>query len=182
MRQLLNKKGFTLIELLLVIAIVGVLAGVSIQSFSGSQAKARDSRRKADLKAIQQALEQYYNDNGRYPVTPRALWDCSPSAPTVWIRDDGTLPVASQKPLGSNYIATIPNDPRNGQPSGNPIISAYEYCYYSADGINSGTPGQEYILIAMFENSHDPQLNNSVRYGNSTYAGPGAGFYHVANP
>ncbi|MCX6792388.1 MAG: type II secretion system protein [Candidatus Gottesmanbacteria bacterium] len=65
-----NKRGFTLIELLIVIAIIGILVSVSVASYSSAQKKGRDARRLADMKAVQNAFEQYYADNnGSYPAT-----------------------------------------------------------------------------------------------------------------
>ena len=61
-----NKKGFTLIELLVVVAIIGLLATLSIVALNNARARARDARRVADVKQIQTALELYYNDNGKY--------------------------------------------------------------------------------------------------------------------
>jgi len=66
-RKILSK-GFTLMELLIVIAIIGILISVATASYSSAQKKARDSRRRGDLKAVQNALEQYYSaNNGQYP-------------------------------------------------------------------------------------------------------------------
>ncbi|MEK7613171.1 MAG: type II secretion system protein [Patescibacteria group bacterium] len=64
----LYKQGFTIIELLVVIAIIGILATIIVANVSGSKSKSRDSRRVADVKEIQLALEVYYNDNGKYPL------------------------------------------------------------------------------------------------------------------
>jgi len=58
------KKGFTLIELLVVISIIGVLVAVAISSYTGAQIKARDARRRSDMKAIQSTMEQYYSTTG----------------------------------------------------------------------------------------------------------------------
>jgi prepilin-type N-terminal cleavage/methylation domain-containing protein len=65
-----NKRAaFTLLELLVVIAIIGILISLGVASFSNAQRKARDSRRREDLKAVQNGLEQYYADHdGAYPV------------------------------------------------------------------------------------------------------------------
>ncbi len=63
-------RGFTLLELLIVIAIVGILVSIGVVSYSSAQKKARDSRRTSDVKAIQNAWEQYYADNsGTYPAS-----------------------------------------------------------------------------------------------------------------
>uniref|UniRef100_A0A7C4R3W1 Prepilin-type N-terminal cleavage/methylation domain-containing protein n=1 Tax=candidate division CPR3 bacterium TaxID=2268181 RepID=A0A7C4R3W1_UNCC3 len=62
-----KEKGFTLIELLVVIAIIGILAAIGLSALTSARKKARDSRRKADLREIANALELYYADNGVYP-------------------------------------------------------------------------------------------------------------------
>ncbi|MCX6792875.1 MAG: prepilin-type N-terminal cleavage/methylation domain-containing protein [Candidatus Falkowbacteria bacterium] len=97
------KTGFTLIELLVVIAIIGVLSTMAIIALGNARAKARDSRRVADIKQISTALELYYADNNSYPtiITPGN----SLTSP------DGT----------KVYMASIPNNPtpRNDNGCGN---------------------------------------------------------------
>ena len=73
MKKLLNNRrinsaGFTLLELLIVIAIAAILIAVASASYSTAQRKARDAKRMGDMKAIQNAAEQYYSDNSAaYP-------------------------------------------------------------------------------------------------------------------
>ncbi len=62
-----QKKGFTLIELLVVIAIIGLLATFSVVALSNARARARDSRRIADIKQIQLALHMFHADMNEYP-------------------------------------------------------------------------------------------------------------------
>ncbi|MFH1426232.1 MAG: prepilin-type N-terminal cleavage/methylation domain-containing protein [Candidatus Kerfeldbacteria bacterium] len=64
------QKGFTLIELLIVVAIIGLLATLAIVSLTSAQQRARDTKRVADAKAIQTALELYWNANADYPLIP----------------------------------------------------------------------------------------------------------------
>lgn len=61
------QQGFTIIELLIVIAIIGILAGLVLNNFQGAQAKARDVQRRADINSIHGKLEEYYNNNNGYP-------------------------------------------------------------------------------------------------------------------
>jgi len=61
-------RGFTLIELLVVIAIIGILASIIAVSLGSARAKGRDAKRISDIRTIQLALEEYYNDNGSYPT------------------------------------------------------------------------------------------------------------------
>lgn len=60
-------KAFTLIELLVVISVVGILSLVIITSLNSAKEKARDARRLQDIRQIQNALDMYYSDHGRYP-------------------------------------------------------------------------------------------------------------------
>ena len=56
-------------ELLVVISIIAILITVGLTSFSTAQKKARDSKRKNDIKEVQTALEQYYSVCGSvYPT------------------------------------------------------------------------------------------------------------------
>jgi len=64
-----NKKGFTLIELLVVIAIIGLLSTLAVVALGSARKKANDSKRLADVKQVQTALELYYTDNNSYPTT-----------------------------------------------------------------------------------------------------------------
>ena len=61
------QQGFTIIELLIVIAIIGILAGLVLNNFQGAQAKARDVQRKTRINSVHSKLEEYYNNNGGYP-------------------------------------------------------------------------------------------------------------------
>lgn len=67
-----TKKGFTLIELLISITIISILIGIGTFSWMSGQVKSRDSRRKSDLKLIQQSLDSYFLANGEYPPKSQA--------------------------------------------------------------------------------------------------------------
>lgn len=83
-------KGFTLLELLVVIGIIGILVALATVSYSSTQKQGRDTRRKQDVIAIQNALEQYYSANAyKYPTG--LCSQASSFMQSTWPKDpDGT--------------------------------------------------------------------------------------------
>ena len=59
-------KGFTLIEMILVVTIIAILATSVLVGLGGARTSARNARRVADLRNLQNGLELYYNKNGYY--------------------------------------------------------------------------------------------------------------------
>jgi len=68
-----KRKGFTLIELLIVIAIIGILAGIAIPNFLGARTRAKVAKSFADMDAIAKAEEMYFVDNTQYTETTSQL-------------------------------------------------------------------------------------------------------------
>jgi prepilin-type N-terminal cleavage/methylation domain-containing protein len=69
-RKKYNSRAFTLIELIIIIAIIGILAGIGIVFINpGKQlANTRNTKRKVDVNTILNAVYQYSIDNnGRFP-------------------------------------------------------------------------------------------------------------------
>ena len=64
MKMLKGKKGFTLIELVIVIAILGILAGLAIPRFLNATATARGARIVADMRTIDSAIVIYNAKTG----------------------------------------------------------------------------------------------------------------------
>lgn len=63
-----NRKGFTLVELVVVIAIIGILAGIAIPRFLDATASARGAKIVADMRTLQSAEMIYYAKNAKYPT------------------------------------------------------------------------------------------------------------------
>ncbi|KKU22057.1 MAG: General secretion pathway protein G [Candidatus Nomurabacteria bacterium GW2011_GWA1_46_11] len=101
-----KQSGFTLIELLVVVAIIGLLSSVVMASLNSARAKARDAKRKVELKQIQAALEIYYNDNNAYPVVG-TWWGLSVNGGSKTTSGAN----AYIPGLTPTYIPTLPADP-----------------------------------------------------------------------
>jgi len=61
--------AFTLIELLTVIVIIAILAGLIVAASKYAATKAATSRARAEIAAMETALESFKTDNGYYPNT-----------------------------------------------------------------------------------------------------------------
>src|SRR5581483_9048300 len=60
--------GFTLIELLIVLAIIGLLAGVVLLALNNARVRGRDAKRVGDMRQSLTSLEQYFIQHGTYPM------------------------------------------------------------------------------------------------------------------
>jgi len=65
--------GFTLLELLVVVVIIGLLAGFVAPRYFGQVGKSEVNVAKAQIDALEKALDQYRLDTGRYPSTELGL-------------------------------------------------------------------------------------------------------------
>lgn len=120
------KDGFTLIELVVVIAIIATLTALASFNFGQARARARDIQRKGELRAIQDALELYKND--QMPQTYPASADFSTA-------------------LVTSFMAKLPVDPKEKVVDGSWMD--YTYTRDAANVLN-------YTLQACLENTADP--------------------------
>ena len=69
-----NRKalGFTLIELLIVVAIIGIIAAITIPNLLAAIDRGKQKRTMADMRSIGTAVEAYAVDNSSYPIATDA--------------------------------------------------------------------------------------------------------------
>ena len=67
------KKGFTILELLVVVAIIAILSAVTMVLISAIKDRGRDAKRMSALHQLQNALNIYAAQAGRFPVAPSAV-------------------------------------------------------------------------------------------------------------
>ena len=100
-------------ELVVVIAILGILAGLAIPRFIGATETARGARVIADLRTVESALSMYYAKNGNFydPATSTTLGKngllaAVPIPPTGNMKIEGTknFDTAAAVPTGSYTI------------------------------------------------------------------------------
>jgi len=108
--------GFTLVELLVVLVIIALLVVIGLIYFAKSQKDARDSRRMADLRSLQAAIEDYSIESGFFPGVGKCFsnqevgWNYSSCQNGDWDRSSDDL---SQILPSSTLISVLPRDPLN---------------------------------------------------------------------
>ena len=104
-----RQSGFTLIEIMVVVIIIGLLAAVVVPQFLGQVDKARVSKAKQDIQAIETGLTMYKLDNFSYPAPEMGLKALAekPDDPNVknWHPYIKRLP---KDPWGNDYQYQFP--------------------------------------------------------------------------
>ncbi len=77
-----NNHAFTIVELLVVIVVIGILAAITIISYSGISTRAKISSLQSDLTNSSKLLKMFYVDNGTYPSTISTDCIASPTTAT----------------------------------------------------------------------------------------------------
>lgn len=106
--------GFTLVEILVVVVIIGMMAAMVAPKVVGRGEEARISAAQIQISELEQALDMYRLDNGRYPTTEQGLDALvkKPSIapdPTRW-RTGGYVKKVPLDPWGKDYVYRCPGD------------------------------------------------------------------------
>jgi general secretion pathway protein G len=121
-------QGFTLLELLVVMVIIGLLAGYVGPKYFSQVGKSEVKTAKAQIDALEKALDQYRLDAGHYPTTEQGLAALT-AKPAEEARWDGPYlkKAAPNDPWGKPYQYRQPGEHgevdlhsfgRDGQPGG----------------------------------------------------------------
>lgn len=114
-----RNKGFTLIELMIVVAIVGILAGIALPMYTDYVKRGKVQEATANLSDMRVKLEQFYQDNRTYvgactagsasavPIPPAVKYftfTCPTLTATGYqVRAVGTIASADQSMAGFTY-------------------------------------------------------------------------------
>jgi general secretion pathway protein G len=124
-----RSRGFTLLELLVVVAIIGLLAGYVAPRYFSQVGKSEVNAAKAQIDALEKALDQYRLDAGSYPGNElglNALVQRPPNEPK-W-NGPYLKKAVPLDPWGKPYVYKIPGEKGD-----------YDLLSYGKDGQPGGT-------------------------------------------
>ena len=122
-------RGFTLLELLVVIVIIGLLAGYVAPRYFSQVGRSEAQVARAQIDALEKALDQYRLDNRRYPTAEEGLVAVQPYLKKALPND----------PWGRSYVYRVP-----GQKGGE-----FELFSYGRDGKAGGTGDDADVGLAQ---------------------------------
>ncbi|HTS18985.1 MAG TPA: type II secretion system protein [Verrucomicrobiae bacterium] len=160
-RRPLAVVAFTLVELLVVVAIIGILAGLLLPTLSRARERARVARVHAELYGIGLALEMYSADHAN--KLPPVRVNCNTDLASHWcelpveLARDGYLPHGSQAGLAADL-----EDIFNPQ-------HTYKYAAPGPQLLNGG-PGGNYAL--WVPTSAPTDMSGGGRYFTDPKASP----------
>jgi len=145
-RALKRTSAFTLVELMGTIAVIGILAGLTLGGVGAVRRHGAVNQAKVEIEALQAACERYYADNQAYPTTnnlPDPALNFGPAS-AVYTNIGSVLFSAL---FGTNRYDRPPSDKRYFEPKPSMVsstnsprpyfIDPWGYAYgYNSDGTN----------------------------------------------
>ncbi len=136
-------RGFTLLELMVVVVILGILLGVVAYNVQGKDDKAKVTAARASMRSVENAIEMYKLDVGKYPDKMDDLitqpsdarnWDGPYLKEKSIPRDPWGKPFVYLKPGEGGRPYDVVSLGRDGTPGGQG---------YDGDIIGSGAPDEK---------------------------------------
>jgi prepilin-type N-terminal cleavage/methylation domain-containing protein len=133
-----NKLGFTIIELLVVIVVIGILAAITIVSYSGITTRANTASAQSAAQSVLQKVETYNAERGRYPY---ATTDMTTDSTTTYYFSASTFSftlgtTAPNSPNTLKFVkcGTTPNSAQSDITLANGNITGIRIYYWTYNG------------------------------------------------
>jgi len=111
-----HQGGFSLLEIMVVVVIIGILVATIAPNLFGETERARLTRVKVDIAALEDAIERYKMENFHYPTTDQGLEalvtkSSLPPEPNLF-KEGGYVKRLQKDPWGNEYQYIHPGQER----------------------------------------------------------------------
>lgn len=139
-----SQKKVSLLEVLIIVAIVALIGFFAVVAVNSARSKQRDATRIANIRQLQSALEDYFNENNSYPSAQ--LLPLGDAAQSACLGMSGFRGDCSSEPsIFLRYVPGTYTDGLEGLVScGEPARSAF--CY------SQRKDGDDYVIHFELEN------------------------------
>jgi len=157
----MKKNGFTLIELLIVISIIATIIAFAVPNFLGARQRANDTKKKAELVQLKNALRIYYNDYATYPEN----------------YNGGTGKLNYIKGCGADHVTGCPCSASLDFAAGGTGCEVIYMKKFPSDLGNltmsyyQASNGDDFCLKVSLENASDPDISKSQTKCGATVSG-----------
>ncbi|NCU37876.1 prepilin-type N-terminal cleavage/methylation domain-containing protein [Candidatus Saccharibacteria bacterium] len=114
-------KGFTIVEIAVVVAVIGILASITVVSYNNVQISSRDDSSRAKALVVTEALERHYEKYGEFPTCAQmttaattvaaTLQDINPDALRRPSATTGTNSISCTAPSKTNFSYIVTTSP-----------------------------------------------------------------------
>lgn len=139
--------GFSNLELLIIAVIVCILAALVATTYSGVQQKSRDTERKNDITKLQEQVEAYQAESGKYPTLDQLN---SSNFRSANLKDLTTANLQDPKWTSFNNACTKAGQVQ-AENSTSPDFGCYGYAASPANCDNVSIDCTSYTLTANLE-------------------------------
>lgn len=113
-----KRRGFTIIEIVVVLAIIGIILTIAVQSLSPARGFAYETQARSEINTIDSALLMYKSRSGMYPTQAqgiKALVEKPTTAPvpSSWMKNE-SVPLID--PWGNEYVYKYPGTKNKSKP------------------------------------------------------------------
>ena len=132
-------KGFSLIEILVVVALIVILATITIVAINPAKnfRDTRNAQRSADVMQILNAVTQYTSEEGHAIADLGTIPTCPATGPGTGVIGTGGINLSAT--LVDEYLVAIPQDPSDGTDAD----TGYTICQTAGGRVQIDAPGAE---------------------------------------